>query len=246
MKHLSKSMAVGSIGLLLLMTACSTNNQATPQNQTNSQTHNQTHNQTHTQSANHPAHLGHNGETVIPSVDRDKKLTTNNYGTTFSGMGTSVYSNIGSSNLHGGGPSTNLDSRLNAAGIHGVQTLIVNDVILVAPATANTTSVNHMDPMQSHLLSSFSGSSSRGGDYTGEYGNHTAGTMGTSDQHNTLMHARKQIERIYGSDVQVLTVTSNQGLQAFEHIKRQMRENKRDDHTIGQISNLLREANRQP
>lgn len=234
MKHLSKSMAVGSIGLLLLMTACNNNNQATPQQQT------------HTQSMNHPGHLGQNGETVIPSVDRDKKLTTNNHGTTFSGMGTSVYSNIGSSNLHGGGPSTNLDSRLNAAGIHGVQTLIVNDVILVAPTTANTTSVNHMDATQSHLLSNYAGSSSRGGDYNGDYENNTAGTMGTTNPHHNLTQARKQIERMYGSDVQVLTVTSSNGLKAFEHVKKQMRENKRDDHTISQISNLLREANRQP
>ncbi|CAM3304702.1 hypothetical protein [Brevibacillus invocatus] len=235
MKRIPNWVGTGSIGLLLLLTACN-NNQATPPQQPQ------------TQSMNHAAHMGQHADTVIPSVDRDKRLTTNNYGTTFSGMGTSVYSNIGSSNLHGGGPSTSLEARLQAAGIHGVQTLILNDVILVCPTSANTTSINQMDPMQSHLLSSFSGSSARGGENgSGTAGTAgTAGTLGASDRNHTLTQARTQIERIYGSEAKVWTITSSKGIQAFEQVKKQMRDNKKDENMVGQISNLLREAKHQP
>lgn len=229
MKRIPNWVATSSVGFLLLLAACNTN-QATPQPQQE------------TQSTNHAAHTGQNEDTVIPSVDRDKQVTTNNYGTTFSGMGTSVYSNIGSSNLHGGGPSTSLEARLQAAGIHGVQTLIVNDVILVCPTSSSTASINQMDPMQSHLLSNFSGSSSRGGEYAGK----TAGTLGASDHQQTLAQARTQIERIYGSEAKVWTITSSKGIHAFEQVKKQMRDNQKDENMVGQISNLLREAKQQP
>jgi hypothetical protein len=233
MKSIPTWVGTGSVVLLLLMTACTSKQAPPPQEQPP---------QTQTQSMNHPNHMGHSKATVIPSVDRDKKLTTNNYGTTFSGMGTSVYSNIGSSNLHGGGPSTNLDARLNAAGIHGVQTLVVGDVILVAPTSAHSASINQMDPMQAHLLSNYAGSSARGGDHP----TRTVGTLGASDQKNTLTQARTQIERIFGSEAKVWTVTSSNGIQAFEHVKKQMRETNKAGDMAGEISNLLREAKQQP
>ncbi|WP_400162188.1 hypothetical protein ACAF76_001035 [Brevibacillus sp. TJ4] len=231
MRRASRWLSAGSLGLLLLLSACN-NNQATPQQPQENQTH----------SGEHGAHTQQNGVTVIPSVDRDKQLTTNRDNNTFSGMGTSLYSTIGSSGLHAGGPSTNLESKLNAAGIHGVQALIVNDMIVIAPASANTSSINQADPMQAHLLSNVRGSSAR----SPEWPDGTSGTMGTKAQTQSFAHIRDQIERLYGSDAQVMTVTSREGLQAFEQVKKQMNDGNQNTLQAEQINTLLREAKRLP
>ena len=228
MRPVQKWMGICSMGMLLLLSACG-NTQTTPQQQNGAQT----------QSATHAGHGQRDGGMVIPSVDRDKKLTTNRDDNTYSGMGTSLYSTIGSSGLHAGGPSTSLESRLNAAGIHGVQALIVNDMILVAPTSADTASINQMDPMQAHLLTNYTGSSARGP----EWPDGTSGSMGTKSQNNnSFARIRDQVDRLYGSDAEVWTVTSREGVKAFEQVKKQMRENRGDKIQTEQINALLREA----
>jgi hypothetical protein len=229
MKRVRKGLGITGLGAILLLVAC--NNQAAPQPPAQ------------TQSINQAGTMGLNEPNVIPSVDRDKKLTTNSNGTTYSGMGTSLYSNIGSSNLHGGGPSTSLEARLNAAGINGIQVLVVNDLIIIAPSTAKSQSINQMDPMQSHLLSNYAGSSSRGPATP----RGTAGTLGTSGRDSLLEQARTEIVRLYGTDTQVWSVTSDKGVDALEQVKKRMGNFKlRDEKTGDEMAEVLREARRRP
>jgi len=232
MRRVPKWMGLGSLSVLLLLSACG-NAQTSPQQQNGAQT----------QSAGHAEHGQPDGVTVIPSIDRDKKLTTNRDNKTYSGMGTSLYSTIGSSGLHAGGPSTSLESRLNAAGIHGVQAMIINDMILVAPTSADTTSINQMDQMQAHLLGNYTGSSARGR----EWPDGTSGSMGTKSETNrSFARVRDQVERLFGSDAEVWTVTSREGVRVFEQVKKQMRENGGKQIRAEQLAALLREANRLP
>jgi hypothetical protein len=224
MKRFGKWMGTGGLGIALLLTAC--NNQAAPQPQpTRTETVKET-----------PGR-----EIVIPSVDRTKKVTTTANGTTFNGMGTNVYSSIGSSHLHSGGPSTRLEAQLNAAGIHGVQALVLRDAVVICPATSRSLSINQMDPMQAHLISSFTGSSARGNEHATPG---TAGTLGTSDRKTTFQHARAQIQRLYGKNTRVLTVTSRAGIEAFEQVKKQLHENGQDGIAPAAVNRLMREAKR--
>lgn len=223
MKRFGKWMSTGGLGIVLLLTAC--NNQAAPQKHP-----------TQTQSMNQaPGH-----EIVIPSVDREKKMTTNAHGRTSNGMGTNVYSSIGSSHLHSDGPSTKLEAQLNAAGVHGIQALVLKDAVVICPATTRSQSVNQMDPMQSHLLSNFTGSSARGPEHTTPG---TAGTLGRSDLNTTLSQARAQIQKLYGKNIRVLTVTSKPGIDAFEQVKKHLRETGQDANAPA-INKLMREAKR--
>ncbi|MGG0937435.1 hypothetical protein ABHN11_15230 [Brevibacillus centrosporus] len=219
MNRIGKWIGTGGLGLVLLLTAC--NNQAAPQPQP-------------TRTQNHAAP----GDIVIPSVDREKKVTTNSLGTTSNGMGTNVYSSIGSSHLHSDGPSTKLEAQLNAAGVHGIQALVLKDAVVICPATVRSQSVNQMDPMQTHLLSNFTGSSARGNEHTTPG---TAGTLGRSDLNTTLSQARAQIHKLYGKKTRVLTVTSKPGIDAFEQVKKHLRETGQDANAPA-INKLMREA----
>lgn len=221
MKRFGKWIGTGGLGIVLLLTAC--NNQAAPQPQP-----------ARTQNQAAP------GDIVIPSVDREKKMTTNSLGTTSNGMGTNVYSSIGSSHLHSDGPSTQLESQLNAAGVHGIQALVLKDAVVICPATTRSLSVNQMDPMQTHLLSNFTGSSARGTEHTTPG---TAGTLGRSDLNTTLSQARAQIQKLYGKNTRVLTVTSKPGIEAFDQVKNQMRETGQAANSPA-IQKLMREAKR--
>lgn len=231
MKHFHTWVGTAGLGAVLLLTACV--NQAapapTPQPPARTQS-----------LAQNP-----NDATVIPSVDRDKQFTTNSQGHTYSGMGNALYSSMGSSHLHTGGPSTKLEAQLKAAGVHGVQAMIVNDAIYLAPSTANAQSINQMDPMQSHLISNYSGSSSRGHDAAHtKSGSGTAGTLGTSDHQNTFAQARTQIERIYGTDTPVKFVSSKKGIKALETVKKHMRDQKNQQAMAEQLNVLIRESKR--
>ncbi|QDS37249.1 hypothetical protein [Brevibacillus brevis] len=231
MKHFHTWVGTVGVGAVLLMTACM--NQAAPPTKPHPPAHTQSTAQTQ------------KGATVIPSVDRDKKFTTNAHGHTYSGMGNGLYSSMGSSHLHTGGPSTKLEAQLKAAGVHGVQALIVNDAIYLAPSTANAQSINQMDPMQSHLISNYSGSSSRGHDAAHtKSGSGTSGTLGTSDHQNTFAQARTQIERIYGTDTPVKVVSSKKGIKALETVKKHIRDQKDKQAMAEQLSVLMREAKR--
>ena len=231
---LGKWMGTTGLGLALLVTACTNQAAPAPQHPARTQT-------------THPAA---HGDTVIPSVDRDKKLTTNSHGTTYSGMGHALYSSMGSSHMHTGGPSTKLEAQLNAAGVHGVQALIVNDVIFLAPSTAKSQSINQMDPMQAHLISNFAGSSNRGHEPSDGTpgapgaGHGTAGTLGTSDQGATFTQAKAQVERMYGTDAEVRVVTSKKGIDALEKVKKDLRAKKHDKSTADELDKLFREAKR--
>ncbi|USG65507.1 hypothetical protein NDK47_25945 [Brevibacillus ruminantium] len=219
---------ISAVGIVCLLAACAnqaapnkgTGNQAARQQATQKQTAQkpgaQTKQGTQTKATQHPGG-GHDHITVIPSVDRDKKLTTNRYDSTNSGMGTATYSMMGSSSLLDGGPSSNLESQLAAAGVHGVKALVMDDCVFVAPADGKTLSVNHMDETQSHLLSGYQGSSARG-----KQPGDKVGTLGTSDQAGLMARAHDQIERIYGGRVQIRTVTNPDAVAAMERIRQSL------------------------
>ncbi|MEJ8544258.1 hypothetical protein [Brevibacillus borstelensis] len=229
---------ISGIAAVCLLAACA--NQATPgqggQNQGTANQGAQTH------SMHQQAAPGHDHTTVIPSVDRDKKLTTNQHGATNSGMGTATYSRIGSSGLDDGGPSSNLESRLAAAGVNGVNVLVVHDCVFLAPADGKTLSTNSMDETQNHLLSPYEGSSYRGPQRPTD----KIGTMGASAHTHTLSKAKDQIERIYGGGVEIRTVTNPQAISAMERIKQETKAGKGHANIAKDMALLFRSASKQP
>ncbi|CAM5797533.1 MULTISPECIES: hypothetical protein [Brevibacillus] len=229
---------ISGIGVICLLTACT--NQATPnQGGQNQGAANQG---AQTQSMHQQAAPGHDHTTVIPSVDRDKKLTTNQYGATNSGMGTATYSMMGSSGLNDGGPSSNLEARLAAAGVNGVNVLVVHDCVFLAPADGKTLSTNSMDETQNHLLSPYEGSSYRGPSRPTD----KIGTMGASAQAQTLSKAKDQIERIYGGGVEIRTVTNPQAIAAMDRIKQATRPGKESANIGDDLALLFRSGSKQP
>ncbi len=153
---------------------------------------------------------------VIPSYNSEKIRTTNQYGTTYSGMGTNVYSRIGSSGLHNAGISSNIESRLNSAGVHGISVLVLDDTVVLGEAGTHAHSAGY-DPMQSKLLSPYSGTSGTGPKNTsGKAG--STGTRGTSNQ-STLERARHEVESMVGGTGRVLTITNKHAVKAMQRVK---------------------------
>lgn len=148
---------------------------------------------------------GHHNPSVVPSIDRSKKNTTD----TVSGLGSNVYSLIGSSSLHSGGISTHLESRLSAEGIPGIKVFVLDDTIILARAKADVTS-NSYDSMQNKVLSNTSGSSGKGGQ---------AGVKPNADTDDNLDKAKALMNKAFGGQVQILTITNPAALPLIDSIK---------------------------
>lgn len=188
------------IGVLLVLAAC------TGQQGANDRQQGDNH-------MNHPMNVSANDERsvdVIPSVDRDKKLTTNQHGNITSGQGTNVYSLIGSSSLHDGGISSHLESRLSGEGIPGIKVFVLDDTIILARAKAENTSTRY-DDMQNEVLSGTQGLSGKGEQ------------DGVKDLNNNvddnLDHAKRMMNDAFGGHVQILTVTNKQAPGLIDRIK---------------------------
>ncbi|MDG0809544.1 hypothetical protein [Cohnella rhizosphaerae] len=108
-----------------------------------------------------PQIAGQHDAAVIPSVDRDKTRTTNQYGATGQGMGSGVLSRIGSSGLRGRAASSDLEAELAGAGLAGVRVLVANDTVFLA-AKERGPSASSTDPLQRKLLSGTGGLSGKG------------------------------------------------------------------------------------
>ncbi|MFD2629787.1 hypothetical protein [Oceanobacillus kapialis] len=155
------------------------------------------------------SHENMNNPDIIPGVSRDKKETTNQNGSTYSGMGQSLYSTIGSSGVHEGGVSSFFESILEGEGITGVKVFVVDDSVVLARNKAETTS-HEYDSMQQSLLSDTEGMSGKG---------EPDGVEPEDKTYDNLDQAREKVDEMFNGDVKVLTVTDPKSEELIEGIK---------------------------
>jgi hypothetical protein len=173
-----------------------------------------TDNQMNIQSA-HRGHITHlNNASVIPSQNGLKTRTTNEHGGTTYGLGSSVYSMIGSSGLHSDGFSSHLESRLNGEGISGIKVFVFDDTVILATESRHITSSQY-DPMQQKVLSNTEGLSGQGLEPNSDVG--TQGSGKPAD--DNLQQAEKRIKAIMGGNVRVLTATGSKATEAIDRIR---------------------------
>lgn len=188
----------------------------------------------------HTAHSPHaaavKDPNVIPSQNGMKTMTTNRQGSTTNGMGTTVYSMIGSSGLHSAGFSAHLESRLSGVGISDVRVFVFDDTVVLATAK-KVSNASKYDKVQQKLLSSNEGFSSTGT----TPGEGLGGITGTdTSNHDNLSLASKQIENFIGGKVKVLTVESAKAVQTIEQIRTDATADKLSPAKIaGEIQTLL-------
>ncbi len=191
------------IGLLLLMitwvlTACTEENNAEESTE-----------QPNMEEVSH-SHENLNNPDIIPGVSRDKKETTNNNGTTYSGMGQNLYSTIGTSGVHEGGVSSFFESILEGEGVTGVKVFVVDDSVILARNNAENTS-HEYDTMQRDLLSNTEGMSGKG---------EPDGVDGEDQNYDNLNQAKKKMDEMFNGDVKILTVTNPEAANLIEGIKK--------------------------
>jgi hypothetical protein len=154
---------------------------------------------------------GHqNSPNVIPSADRAKKETTNKNGQTTSGVGTNVYSLIGSSSLHDGGISSHLESRLSGEGIPGIKVFVLDDTIILARAQPEVTSTRY-DELQSKVLKNTAGESGKG--------NLDGVDPSKLNNDDNLDRAKELMDKAFNGHVQILTITNPKALPLIDGIK---------------------------
>ncbi|MCI1591636.1 hypothetical protein [Heyndrickxia oleronia] len=211
MKQTWSKWMVPMIGVLLVLAAC-TSQQGANNRQGVSNT-----DQPRNVSTNHDNFRNENVSTKlnqnvneIPSVDRTKKLSTNENGNITNGLGSNVYSLIGSSGLHDGGISSHLESRLSGAGIPGVKVFVLDDTVILARAKHETTS-NQYDDMQNQVLSGTHGESG------------TGKKRGINNKENysddNLDKAKKMMTDAFNGHVQILTITNTGAPALIDKIK---------------------------
>ncbi|PGV49553.1 hypothetical protein [Bacillus sp. AFS037270] len=171
---------------------------------------------------------------VIPSVDRAKKTTTNAKGQTTNGLGTNVYSLIGSSSLHDGGISSHLESRLSGAGIPGIKVFVLDDTVILARAQAETTSTKY-DEMQQKVLTNTSGSSGKG--------NLDGVDMSKLNTDDNLDKAKDLMTKAFNGQVQILTITNAKAMPLIDGIKTNIKADQTNYTKLaGDINTLIKMA----
>ncbi|PLS03404.1 hypothetical protein [Neobacillus cucumis] len=171
-----------------------------------------------------------NNPDVIPSVDRAKKKTTNANHQTTSGLGTNVYSLIGSSSLHDGGISSHLESRLSGAGITGIKVFVLDDTVILARAQAAATSTKY-DEMQQKLLTNTSGSSGKG--------NLDGVDMSKQNTDDNLDQAKELMTKAFNGQVQILTITNPKAMPLIDGIKSNIKANQTNYTKLSSDINTL-------
>ncbi|MDR9853144.1 hypothetical protein RJP21_05955 [Paenibacillus sp. VCA1] len=165
----------------------------------------------------HP-HL--NSIKVIPKFNGEKVRTTNENGTTYSGMGSGVYSRIGTSSLHNTPESKTLEDRLESAGITGISVLTLGDSVYIGDPEHHT-HIKNSEPQPHKVLSPNEGSSGRG--YMSQKGGYGY-TIGQRDNTKTnLQLIRAETLGVYGKKVKVYTVHDPKAIQAIKRVKTAMR-----------------------
>ncbi|REE92736.1 hypothetical protein A8990_10334 [Paenibacillus taihuensis] len=197
----SKLMIVSAAGALLLLGGC-----ATAKTEVKQQSANAAH-KLHEAAARDPY--------VIPSAHGVKTMTTNRQGSTTNGMGTTVYSMIGSSGLHSTGFSAHLESRLSGVGISDVRVFVFDDTVVLA-TDKRTPNASQYDDVQRKLLSPNEGISGKGS----TPGHGLGGMSGTdTSSHDNLTLAADKIQEFMGGKVKVYTVESAKAVQTIEQIR---------------------------
>lgn len=221
MRVKSMTTVVSTLGSILLLSGCA----STPKEENIG---------IHTAQSPHAASV--RDPNLIPSENGMKTMTTNRHGSTTSGMGTTVYSMIGSSGLHSTGFSAHLESRLSGAGISDVRVFVFDDTVVLATAK-KVSSAARYDEVQQKLLSSNEGLSGTGS----TPGKGLGGMTGTdTSSHDNLALAAKQIESFMGGKVKVLTVESAKAVQTIEQIRTDASADKLSPARIaGKIQTLL-------
>lgn len=204
------------IGMLFILGACSAQNEG-KENKVGAQNLDY-----HNQSINKKGNGGHYGNKnsvhVIPSIDRAKKRTTNEHNQTIRGMGTNVYSLIGSSSLHDGGISSHLESRLSGEGIPGIKVFVIDDTIFLARAGQEVTSTRY-DELQSKVLKGTSGQSGKGT----QDGVDTGRQLNSDDN---LDQAKEVMSKAFNNQVQILTITNPKAMPLIDRIKANIKADK--------------------
>lgn len=193
------------IGTLLLLGGCS-GQQDLKGHEADAAINHDLHQQSLNNKGNGVVHGNHNSIDVIPSVDRTKKKTTQ----ATSGVGTNVYSLIGSSSLHDGGISSHLESRLAGEGIPGIKVFVLDDTIILARATQETTSTRY-DEMQSKVLTNTNGLSGKG--------NLDGVDQNKLNTDDNLERAKEIMSKAFNGQVQIMTITNPKALPLIDGIK---------------------------
>jgi len=195
-------------GAVLMLTACASQN-GIKENEVGAAENINYHDQSVNNKGNGHVH-NQNSVNVIPSVDRAKKSTTNRNSQTTEGIGTNVYSLIGSSSLHDGGISSHLESRLSGEGIPGIKVFVLDDTVILARAKQEVTSTRY-DELQNKVLKSTSGLSGKG--------NLDGVDQDKLNNDDNLDRAKEVIDKAFNGNVQVLTITNPKALPLIDGIK---------------------------
>ncbi|MDR7239020.1 hypothetical protein [Neobacillus drentensis] len=194
---------------LLVLSACS-GQQSIKENEVGAAENLDYHDSSVNKKGNGNVHGHENRVNVIPSVDRAKKETTNKNGQTTSGVGTNVYSLIGSSSLHDGGISSHLESRLSGEGIPGIKVFVLDDTIILARAKPEVTSTRY-DELQNKVLKNTAGSSGKG--------NLDGVDPEKLNNDDNLDKAKEMMDKAFNGHVQILTITNPKAMQLIDGIK---------------------------
>ncbi len=167
---------------------------------------------------------------VIPSVDREKKVTTNGNKQTTNGLGTNVYSLIGSSSLHDGGISSHLESRLSGEGIPGIKVFVLDDTIILARAQNEATSTQY-DEIQNKVLKNTAGSSGKG--------NLDGVDVSKLNTDDNMDKAKDMMEKAFNGQVQILTITNPAAIPLIDGIKTNIKSETPNYTTLSSDINTL-------
>lgn len=233
MKGSWAKMAVPAFCITIAMTGCNTNMHQKAQTKPvriQSSTH-------HTGITESHPHV--NSIKVIPRFNGEKVRTTNENGTTYSGMGSGVYSRIGTSSLHDTPESKTLENRLEAAGITGINVLTLGDSVYIGDPEKHTHTRNSK-PQPHKVLSPNEGSSGKG--YMSQKG--TGYSIGQRDITETnLSLIRQEVEGVYGKKVKIYTVHDAKAIKAIEKIKTAMRAGTPVNQMNGELQTIKKNAN---
>lgn len=167
----------------------------------------------------------------IPSYHGPKTQTTNEYGKTTSGMGTTVYSLIGSSSLHEGGVTAHVQSRLSSKGIENIKVFVLGDTIFLARSESGTSSSQY-DAMQQKVLSQTEGLSGKG--------EPDQGIVGDTKTHvDDLAQANKLVQTMFDGKVNIVSITNPNAPKLIEQITSKLRASASDHSVAEDISKLL-------
>lgn len=236
MKRKWRFLAIPFIGVMVMLGGCNNDNNKNEvrQNQADRAKKLDYHDQKINKKGNGYHNENISSPNIIPSVDRKKKRTTNHHNTTTSGLGTNVYSLIGSSSLHAGGISSHLESRLASQGIPGIKVFVLDDTVILARASQEVTSTQY-DELQNKVLKNTSGASGKGTQDGVDY------QKLKTDSHDNLEKAKAAMTKAFNGQVQILTVTNPKAMTLIDGIKANIKSAKPDYNRLtSDINTLIR------